>query len=81
MVTIDGEGVIYDPAAERVHVLNSTAALVWQLLDGRSSLADLASTIAVASGEEERVVLRGILELVAGLAREGLLEPAGQAVD
>ena len=37
-VEIDGEAVLLDQAAERLHHLNATAALVWACLDGRSTL-------------------------------------------
>lgn len=79
MVEIDGEGVVYDRVAERVHLLNPSATLVWSLLDGVSSLAELAAALAPATGLEEDVLLDDLVALVARLRREGLLEPVPAA--
>lgn len=43
---LDGEVVIYDPAHERMHVLNATAAFVWHLCDGAHHERDIIEALA-----------------------------------
>lgn len=40
--------VIYDPARDRVHTLNATAAVVFTLCDGTEDLESLAEDVAQA---------------------------------
>lgn len=79
MVEIDGDGVVYDSRFERVHLLNPTATLVWGLLDGETTLEDLALVLSDASGVESSVIASDLNRLVADLEAEGLLERVGTA--
>ncbi len=47
--------VIYDNDNERVHYLNSTAAIVYQMSDGKHSVADIASLLKLAFELDEDV--------------------------
>ena len=49
-VEIDGEAVLLDQAADRLHHLNATAALVWACLDGRSTLGQIAADLGAELG-------------------------------
>ena len=73
-VEIDGDTVIYDPKLERSHVLNSTAALIWELLDGATALDQLAGELAEAFGVGRDTVLADVVTLVGELTELGLLE-------
>ena len=42
---LDDEWVIYDPAAERLHVLNLTAALVWIHCTGDRTIDEIATAV------------------------------------
>ena len=42
---LDDEVLVYDMDRDRAHCLNSTAALVWKLCDGRKSAGDLAREV------------------------------------
>ncbi len=44
--SLNGEVVVLDAEGKRVRALNGTAARVWQLLDGRRSVADICAAIA-----------------------------------
>lgn len=35
--------VVFDPGAQQVHYLNSTASVVYELCDGHSSISDLVA--------------------------------------
>jgi hypothetical protein len=42
---LDGEVLVYDIDRDRAHCLNSTAALVWKLCDGRRTASDIAGEL------------------------------------
>jgi len=42
---IDGEAVIVIPEQGQVRVLNESGSRIWQLLDGKHSIADIANKI------------------------------------
>lgn len=54
----DAEVLIYDPQHDVGHCLNSTAAAVWQLCDGKSSPRQMAAELSrqFSAPVEERVV-------------------------
>ncbi len=45
--------VVYQPARDRVHYLNATAALLLELCDGSPRIADLADLLATAYGVDD----------------------------
>ena len=47
---IDGELLIYDCARDEAHCLNSSAAAVWKLCDGRTSIPEMAHFVSSAAG-------------------------------
>ena len=40
-VELDGETVVYDETREALHLLDTTATVVWSLLDGTASLGEI----------------------------------------
>ena len=46
VVELDDELVLYDPARDEVHYLNSAAAIVFQLCDGSATVKEVAGDIA-----------------------------------
>jgi hypothetical protein len=47
---VDGELLIYDRTRDRAHCLNETAAAVWKICDGRTSIPELTSTVGKSRG-------------------------------
>ena len=47
---VDGQCVIYDTGADRLHYLSSTAALVLEFCDGNRSVEDIAALVQEAYG-------------------------------
>jgi len=47
---VDGELLIYDRTRDRAHCLNETAAAVWKLCDGCTSIPELTRTIGRSRG-------------------------------
>ena len=64
---VGDEIVVYDVRRQRFFALNSTAASVWRLCDGRTSPGDMAVRVARDSGLED-----GQAREVVGLALEQL---------
>jgi PqqD family protein of HPr-rel-A system len=72
-VLLDNEVVIYEEASGSVHSLNPTATLVWQCLDGKSPLRDIAADFAEVFEIDPSSAERQIVGLVREFGRQGLL--------
>jgi Coenzyme PQQ synthesis protein D (PqqD) len=70
----EGRGglTVYDPATDRVHVLNETAAIVFVMCDGRRSASGIAAFMAEAFALDE-APLGEVESCLATLGGEGLL--------
>ena len=74
-VEIDGEAVLLDQAAERLHHLNATATLVWACLDGRASLGHDRRRCQLRSwASPYDTVLADTVAVIRQLGDEGLLD-------
>jgi hypothetical protein len=81
VVELDGEAVVLDERANRLHLLNHTATLVWNCLDGEVDLQRLAEEIGDVLELPVDQVLTETLAVVRELDAEGLLDgsdPAGE---
>jgi hypothetical protein len=68
------EVLVYDVNRHQIHHLNEVSAVVWRLLDGRRTLADVASAAQRQLGTE--VSKETVLQAVAKLAGANLLDGA-----
>lgn len=78
-VVLDGESVLWDAHTGAVHLLNPSASAVWLLLDGNSTVDEIAEAIAMASRAPRDVVVTDVVGLVRMFAGLGILvgfEPA-----
>jgi hypothetical protein len=73
LVEIDGEAIIFDPAQSRLHHLNVTAAIIFQLCDGTGTTGELAADIAEVSGAPLDQVEREVGDVVARFGEMGIL--------
>lgn len=55
-------------------VLNATAALIWERLDGRASVGQIAARLAATEGVPADLVLAEVLDVVRNVGAIGLLE-------
>jgi len=62
---LSGEVLVYDRERHKAHCLNQTAALVWRHCDGKSSVAEMARSIAgeVNAHVDEDLVWLGVEQL------------------
>lgn len=70
---LEGELTLYDPEAEVVHILNSTAAVVWQLCDGTRAAEDIAIQLATLYSLEAEAVVKDVEDVLAEFYKAGLL--------
>jgi PqqD family protein of HPr-rel-A system len=70
---LDDELVVYDGRSAQVHVLNATAATLWPLLDGATSVAALAEALAERFALNDARALADTVELVERLRDADLL--------
>ena len=73
-VELDGEGVLYHEELQTVCVLNPTATVVWNCLDGSSDLETLCRALAEAFSVELETIRADVLAIVREFGRLGLLE-------
>jgi hypothetical protein len=71
-VEIDGELIVWDPTANRVHRLDRVASLLWEHLDG-TPLGELCLDVSEAFGVPTDQALNGLLQLAEQLQTAGLL--------
>jgi hypothetical protein len=74
VVELDGEAVVLDERANRLHLLNHTATLIWNCLDGVVDVRGLALEIGDETGLPVDQVLTDTLAVVRDLGAEGLLD-------
>jgi hypothetical protein len=75
---IRGEAVIVEPAEGRWSLLSEVGTRIWELSDGRHSLADIARAIVQEFEVEEEQARADLVEFVDDLAGRGLLQlPSG----
>jgi hypothetical protein len=62
---LDDEVLIYDPQRHEGHCLNSTAAAVWKLCDGKNSPSQIAGTVSrqLSARVDEPIVLLALERL------------------
>ena len=75
---VEGEMVVYDAAHTEVHALNESAAVVFDLCDGATSIDEMVVAVAERSGlpADEGIVRLALAEL----ADAGLTEPVSETV-
>lgn len=44
---VDGEVLVLDAEADRIHQLNASASLIWRLHEGGADAAEIASSLAI----------------------------------
>ncbi|MGH8615562.1 MAG: PqqD family protein, partial [Gammaproteobacteria bacterium] len=62
---LSGEVLVFDRERNKAHCLNSTAALVWQYCDGKTSVAQLTRAIGgeIDAPVDEDVIWLGVEQL------------------
>ena len=61
---VGDEVLVHDPAHGKVHVLNAIAGAILELCDGTRTSAEIASSIAAATGADLAVVSRDLAAIL-----------------
>jgi len=70
---LDDDLVLYDTRTAEAHVLNLSAAKIWQLCDGSRSISDLADELSRSYALDPARAQADVDELVSSLQAAGLL--------
>jgi hypothetical protein len=75
--TLEEETIVVDPKTREVHLLNDTAARVWELLAAARSVDELTAALGEEYDAPADELRAGVEELLRGLADKGLLAGGG----
>jgi hypothetical protein len=78
-VDADGEAVLVDEVADLLHLLNTSARVLWECFDGESSIGDVAFDVADVMGAPFEQVLADSIAIVAELVAQGVCYDARSA--
>lgn len=70
---LDGEAILLDPQEGCSYNLNQVGTLIWTLLDGKHTLAGIATTLCEAFEVEHAQALQDVQQLVNELLEHKLL--------
>jgi hypothetical protein len=70
---VDGEAVLVDPKKGMVRVLNPAGARIWEMIDGRRTVAELAADIAAEYGIVTSRAEADTITFCEDLVRRGVL--------
>jgi PqqD family protein of HPr-rel-A system len=70
---VDDEWVVFDPAANELHVLNLSAALIWSHCTGDQSMQDIAGALQETYGVESERAQEDVEETLERFRDAGLL--------
>ena len=70
---VDGQRVLMSPKDFSYFGLVDTGALVWDRIDGQTTLGDLVSSLAAEFGEDPATVRADVTDFVSALESSGLL--------
>jgi len=70
---LEEETIVLDPRRREVHLLNETAARIWELQASPRSLDDLTATLGDEYDVGEAELREAVSECVDGLSSKGLL--------
>ncbi len=69
----DGALVLFDPATQRAHTLNASAATIWKLCDGEASVRAITDEVCAAFDVPPAEVQESVVSTVQQLLDDGLL--------
>ncbi len=71
------EIILYDPAEDRVHFVNETAAAIWELCDGETEEDEMIVAICQLTGMLPDIVREDVDRLLAEFTVAGLISGMG----
>jgi len=71
---IDGEATVVLPSENMVHILSAVGTRIWELADGRHSLADIVDALCDEFEVQQEQAEQDVRAFVDELAGKGMLE-------
>lgn len=71
---VGDEWLLFDPAGERLHVLNLAAALAWTHCTGDLSVPEISAAVAEAFGIPDERVAEEVAGVIERFVAEGVVE-------
>lgn len=71
---LEGEGILFNPQNEAVHVLNKTALAIWKLCDGKFDVQEIATEIATTFEGDECDIFNDVRKCIADFRKQQLLK-------
>ena len=78
---VDGEALVLDRAAGKIHQLNETASYVWSCCDGFSTVVEIAQRYASRYGIAHKLALKDVTAAVSSFQSFGLVSNARRPHD
>ena len=75
---IEGEAVIIVPSEQMVNVLNPVGSRIWDLADGRKSIAQIAQVLMQEFDVSYETALKDAVEFTGDLAEKKMMDFAGK---
>lgn len=74
---LDGSFLVLDQRSEQCHVLGGSAGLIWSLIDGHRTVADLIDDVGEEFSVDPADVADDVVDLVRSFLELGIVEPRG----
>jgi PqqD family protein of HPr-rel-A system len=65
---------LHDPMTRKTHVLNATAAAIWELCDGETAPSEMIAAVCDLTGQPIEVAAEDITRTLADFERLGLID-------
>jgi pyrroloquinoline quinone biosynthesis protein D len=76
---VGGEAILIDPHTDEAHVLNGSAARLWQLCDGERTIDELAAEFGAVYDLSAADVIDDVREVIGELVKLKLIETSAPA--
>ena len=73
---IDGEALVVSPKDSLIYPLNDVGTRIWELLDGKRTVSDIASAICVEFEADAKAIQDDVMDFIEGLSKAGLVNGA-----
>ena len=73
---IEGEVLVLDTEADKIHQLNVTASYIWNMCDGATPANEIAAALAMEFDIGQDKAIKDVLDTVAALRERNLIEEA-----
>ena len=71
---LDGELMLHDPVADKIHLLNMTSRLIWDLADGSHTLSDMEEELRERFSIGDAQDVKGdIKKVISELREKGMI--------